>query len=344
MTNRLSNDVFVSYRRDVSQYLAMALWQNLTARDIDVFYDLETIHAGQFEPVILAQIAARPYMVPVLQAGALNRCLNPDDWLRREIEAAIDQDRMLVPVFTPGFDLGDIDKFLPAETAQTLRRFNMLEIPPKYFKYAIQELAENYLKPIKRRLTPPPTAAAAAANRQAEVAKRAARVTSKALSAEEWFARAYEAIEFRDWRGAVEKYTEGIRLDPSSAAPFYNRGNARRNQGDPEGAVADYTEAIRRDPSSAATFNNRGNGYLDMRDLAGAIQDFTEAIRLDPSSAAPFYNRGLVHRELGNLAGAIQDFTEAIRLDPSHERARKRRERAIDAQLAALEEESRSGP
>ena len=60
------------------------------------------------------------------------------------IEAAIARDRMLVPVFTPEFDFGDIERFLPADTAAALRGFNMLEIPPKYFKYAIQELAENF--------------------------------------------------------------------------------------------------------------------------------------------------------------------------------------------------------
>ena len=43
--------------------MAMALWQNLTDRGIDVFYDIESIDAGYFEKIILSQIAARPYMV-----------------------------------------------------------------------------------------------------------------------------------------------------------------------------------------------------------------------------------------------------------------------------------------
>ena len=165
-----TNAVFVSYRREVSQYLAQALWQNLTARGIDVFYDLETLHAGQFKSIIIAQIAARPYMVPVLQPGALNRCVEKDDWFRLEIEAALDRDRMLVPVFTPDFDFEDIDRYLPKETALALRDFNMLEIPPKYFKQAIQELAENYLTPISRNLTPlAPEAREAAANQASAI-------------------------------------------------------------------------------------------------------------------------------------------------------------------------------
>ena len=84
-----SNGVFISYRREVSQYMAMALWQNLTAQGIDVFYDIESLRAGYFDEIIRTQIAARPYMVPILAPGALNRCVDEDDWLRRELEAAI---------------------------------------------------------------------------------------------------------------------------------------------------------------------------------------------------------------------------------------------------------------
>ena len=104
MSERLSNDVFISYRRDVSQYMAMALWQNLTERGIDAFFDIESIPSGKFASVILRQIAARPYMLLVLAPGTLNRCVNEDDWLRREIEEAISLGRTLVPVHTPEFD------------------------------------------------------------------------------------------------------------------------------------------------------------------------------------------------------------------------------------------------
>ena len=105
MPESLSNDVFISYRRDVGGILAMALYQQLTAKGVNAFYDIESIRAGQFDIIILNQVAARPYFVLVLTPGTLERCGEPDDWLRREIEQALTTGRVIVPVFTPSFNL-----------------------------------------------------------------------------------------------------------------------------------------------------------------------------------------------------------------------------------------------
>ena len=47
----------------------MALYQHLTERGVDAFYDIESIRAGQFDTIILNQIAARPYFMLVLTPG-----------------------------------------------------------------------------------------------------------------------------------------------------------------------------------------------------------------------------------------------------------------------------------
>ena len=312
-----SNAVFVSYRRDVSQFLAQALWQNLTERGIDVFYDLETIHAGQFEAIILAQIASRPYMVPIFQRGALNRCVDEGDWFRLEIEAALESDRMLVPVFTPEFEFEDIEHYLPEKTASALRGFNMLEIPPKYFKYAIQELAENYLTHIDRELLPLTPGAQVAAATQAAAIDDLPTVTTETLTAEEFFARGYDAGERGDNEAAIDANTQAIRLNPSYAMAFINRAGALLNLGKYEEAITDCDEAIRLDPSLAMAFYNRGTARQNLGNYEEAITDFDEAIRLDPSDAMALTNRAYAHLNLGNYEEAITDCDEAIRLNPT---------------------------
>ena len=91
-----SNAVFISYRRDVGGMIAMALHQHLTEHGLDTFYDIESIRAGQFDTIILSQIAARPYFLLVLTPGTLERCVEPTDWLRREIEQALKTQRVIV--------------------------------------------------------------------------------------------------------------------------------------------------------------------------------------------------------------------------------------------------------
>jgi tetratricopeptide (TPR) repeat protein len=105
------------------------------------------------------------------------------------------------------------------------------------------------------------------------------------------------------------------------AAAFNNRGVARRDKGDLDGALQDYTEAIRLKPDHANAFNNRGLGRRDKGDLDGALQDYTEAIRLKPDYANAFNNRSLARRDKGDLDGALQDCTEAIGLKPDDDNA-----------------------
>ena len=69
--------------------IALMVWQNLEANHIDAFYDIESISAGQFDLIIMNQIAARPYFMPLLTPGTLERCRQPGDWLSREINHAI---------------------------------------------------------------------------------------------------------------------------------------------------------------------------------------------------------------------------------------------------------------
>ncbi len=43
-------------------------------------------------------------------------------------------------------------------------------------------------------------------------------------------------------------YDMAIKLNPSYAAAYYNRGNLRLDSGDKEGAIADYQQAVKLNP------------------------------------------------------------------------------------------------
>jgi hypothetical protein len=51
--------------------------------------DVESIDSGQFDTIILRQIAARMHFILVLQPGSLDRIGEPGDWLAREIREAM---------------------------------------------------------------------------------------------------------------------------------------------------------------------------------------------------------------------------------------------------------------
>jgi hypothetical protein len=95
--------VFISYRRSNISW-ALAIYQDLTAHGYDVFFDYDGIASGDFERVIIENITARSHFLVLLTPTALERCDDPDDWLRREIETALAKKRNIVPLMLDGFD------------------------------------------------------------------------------------------------------------------------------------------------------------------------------------------------------------------------------------------------
>src|SRR5687768_3069066 len=95
-----SNSVFISYRREVSWPLADQVYQALNAHNISAFMDRKNMTAGKFDEQILREISQRPYFLPILQPGTLDRCIDRDDWLRREIAEAVRCERIIVPLYS----------------------------------------------------------------------------------------------------------------------------------------------------------------------------------------------------------------------------------------------------
>jgi len=79
---RVEKTVFISYRRTNAPW-ALAIYQNLNNNGYDVFFDFNGIASGDFESVILGNIRARAHFLVLLTPSALERCGDPEDWLRR---------------------------------------------------------------------------------------------------------------------------------------------------------------------------------------------------------------------------------------------------------------------
>ena len=153
--------VFISYRRKLSPFVARSIFENLTNHGYDVFMDVESIDSGDFETVILHQIAARTHFLAILTPGALEPTSESGDWLRREVEHAIKLQRNVVPVMAQGFEFSkEAEKFpqkrFPGKVEQ-LRGFNGIDVPHDYFDEAMRKLRERFLrKPRAIAITPAP--------------------------------------------------------------------------------------------------------------------------------------------------------------------------------------------
>ncbi|MGE5374601.1 MAG: SUMF1/EgtB/PvdO family nonheme iron enzyme [Bacteroidota bacterium] len=141
----IEKTVFISYRRKDSAW-ALAVYQYLTNQKYDVFLDYESIPSGDFEQIIASNIKARAHFLLILTPTALDRCSEPGDWLRREIETAIDEKRNIIPLFFNDFSFGSpsVARKLTGKLV-ALKRYNGLDVPDGYFIEAMERLCERYL-------------------------------------------------------------------------------------------------------------------------------------------------------------------------------------------------------
>ena len=74
-----------------------------------------------------------------------------------------------------------------------------------------------------------------------------------------FFNKAYDAFKNKDYKSAIEYFTEVIRLDSTLYEAYYNRANAKANINDEESyksAVEDYTWALKLNDKHALAYNS----------------------------------------------------------------------------------------
>jgi tetratricopeptide (TPR) repeat protein len=277
--SRVEKTVFISYRRSTAPAWALGVAQNFTHTGFEVFFDYSGIASGDFEQVILENIRTRAHFLILLTPSALERVDEPGDWLRREIEEAIEHRRNIVPLMLEGFDFATPSiRSRLAGTLEPLKQYNGLSVPVEYFEPAMTRLREQFLNVAVETVLHPASAAARSA---ANTAQRAAAEThppaGQELSAERWFERGFDTD---DDETAILCYTEAIRLKPDFPVAYYNRDAIRHNKGDLIRALADFEEVIRLDPSDKDAYHMRGEIRRSFGDTEGALADFNEAYRI----------------------------------------------------------------
>lgn len=271
--------VFLSYRRNVSSFIARAVFQDLRQHGYDVFMDVESIDSGQFDTIILTQIAARTHFLVILTHGTLEGFQEPHDWLRREIEYALDLGRNVVPILVNDFRFdADADTYLTGKL-RALPRHNGPTLYHDYFDAAMERLRTRFLKlPTQGDITPAPPQDAPVVQQKIDEAARQPAPTKQDLSAEDYFNRGWMYAKgqgvAQDYGQARQWYEKAAAV--GSAAAMQNLGVLYR---DGQGVPQDYEQARQWFEKGAAAgeasaMQNLGVLY---RDGQGVPQDYEQA-------------------------------------------------------------------
>jgi tetratricopeptide (TPR) repeat protein len=159
--------VFISYRRDATgKAFARSLKQELTRHGYDVFFDVDSIDAGKWANQILTEVPVRSHFLLLLTPGALDRCVNEDDWVRQEFEAAVKSERNIVPIREESVDLAKLREECP-EYMKGLFDFQIATVRQDGFESDIVDLLERYIPPHKA----PSTARTSTASFHADISR-----------------------------------------------------------------------------------------------------------------------------------------------------------------------------
>jgi hypothetical protein len=143
--------VFLSYRREDSGPYAILLKEHLSERfpDVAVFMDLDAIEAGvDFAEAIKSGVDScavlialiGPKWLTITDEDGQRRLDNPDDYVRFEIQSALERCVRVIPVLVDGARAPRHQQ-LPADL-QKLARLNALEMSYRRFEYDETQLME----------------------------------------------------------------------------------------------------------------------------------------------------------------------------------------------------------
>ncbi len=315
---RIEKTVFISYRRTNFPW-AYCIYQDLTHNGFDVFFDYQSIDSGSFEKVILENIRARAHFIIVLSPSALERCNQPGDWLRREIETAMDENRNIIPVMLEGFDFGSplVKQALTGKLA-SLNGYNGMSLVTEYVEAGFEKLRNRFLNVALEDIhlhTLAEEAREITATQKA-AADEAPPVEKEELTAQTWFERGYVFQNEKNLEEALRCYSEAIRLDPNLDAAYNNLGNLLDDLKRTDEAEAAYRKAIQLNPEDATAYNNLGNLLCDLKRLDEAEAAYRKAIQLNPEYATAYNNLGILLKDLKRTDEAEAIYRKAIQLNP----------------------------
>ncbi len=124
-----------------------------------------------------------------------------------------------------------------------------------------------------------------------------------------------------DYRKAVTHFTAALKLDPTNALIYHQRGESYRLLCRYQRAIADFQVALRLSPEAPSILASRAIVYHQSGEYDRAIADCTAALALDPSNAEVYSIRARASAELGRHADAISDLTRVIGLAPEDDEA-----------------------
>ncbi|MBQ5892572.1 MAG: TIR domain-containing protein [Bacteroidales bacterium] len=140
-------DVFISYRHSDGKDKAISLEANFEKAGCRTFRDDNELRRGAFDKRIEIAVLDAPVFVMVLTSDYFERCNQEGDWVRREIDLAIENGKVIIPINYNGV-LKGVPDYLDEEFRKKVGCHNFIALhTDTSFKATLKEIIDRDIKP-----------------------------------------------------------------------------------------------------------------------------------------------------------------------------------------------------
>ena len=140
-------DVFISYRHSDGKDKAISLEANFEKAGCRTFRDDNELRRGAFDKKIEIAVLDAPVFVMVLTSDYFERCNQEGDWVRREIDLAIENGKVIIPINYNGV-LKGVPDYLDEEFRKKVGCHTFIALhTDTSFKATLKEIIDNDIKP-----------------------------------------------------------------------------------------------------------------------------------------------------------------------------------------------------
>lgn len=143
LLNQFQTDVFISYRHDGGQYLALLLYERLEAMGFTVFWDRRSLRAGTYKEQLYESIEECKAVIAIISPGSMQRLNEKDDWVRKELAYAFSHEKNVLLVGMENIKFPEYkDREQYPEDIRKITECTGKEAKVEYFDDAIERIAE----------------------------------------------------------------------------------------------------------------------------------------------------------------------------------------------------------
>ncbi len=141
-------DIFISYRREGGKEFARLLKSELESYKLfHTFLDFDELKDGKYGQCIMDAIEDSPIFMVILSPHSLDRCADENDWVRKEIEYALEKNRHIIPI-NPDKTFFEFPDTLPDHIRKGLGQHQFSEIMlGQLFKASVDKMVKERLLP-----------------------------------------------------------------------------------------------------------------------------------------------------------------------------------------------------